>query len=476
LEIEGRVLRSLGHTPWTLEQKFRKCVKAGDGSAALHNIRRLVRLQRTPQFPGQIAVHTGFHWSLRYEEDFLKQITQLDEALDILKLYVENEPGRHESTSVGRKLHDLNPELAARFDHFVLKLDRLHPDELGSYASFLHNNGKRHDVVEALYKRAIEADPKNANNLGNYANFLTDILKDYDAAEALYKRAIEADPKNANNLGNYANFLTDILKDYDAAEALYKRAIDADPKHANNLSNYAIFLKDTLKDYDAAETFYKRAIEADPKSAHKLGSYANFLTDFRKEHDSAEYFYKRAIDADPKHANNLGNYAIFLTKIRKDDETAEAYYKRSLELDSNSATKLGNYGQLLLGRGRIEEALKCLRCAWKYRDVAHVSDNAEVAYSLWLGTVLAEDEEEPWERVFNYFINVGFKRHVWTFDAMLAEAEKRLKSGDFKYAKALAEAFLDESKVPALEKFARWKKLRPLDPAQVNADGTIRKS
>jgi hypothetical protein len=45
---------------------------------------------------------------------------------------------------------------------------------------------------------------------------------------------------------------------------------------------------------------------------------------------------------------------------------------------------------------------------------------------------------------------------------------------ELEYAKALAEAVLDASKAAALEKFPRWKKLQPLDPARVNSDGTVR--
>lgn len=404
LEIEGRVLRSLGHTPGLLEEEFRNCVKSGDGSAALHIILRLVRLLRTPQFPGQIPVRSVFPWSLRYEEDFLKQIVQIDEALEILKLYVENHSGRFETTAVGKKLHDLHPELAARYDQFVLKMDRLHPDELGGYA-----------------------------------NFLTDVRKDLEAAEEFYKRAIKADPKHAHSLGNYATFLHTIRKDHDIAEGLYKSAIEANPQDANN-----------------------------------LGNYANFLTDIRKEHDSAERFYKRAIEADPSHANNLCNYATFLTVIRGNQDAAEAFYIRALDLKLNNNTTLGNYGQFLIGRGRFKEGLKRLRSAWEHRDLAESSNNAELAYSLWLGTLLAGNEEDAWERVFKHFINVGFKRPVWNFDAMLSQAEKKLESADFKYINSLAEAFLDEGKVPVLEKFKRWKHLHPLDPALVSADGTIR--
>ncbi|TRD14105.1 tetratricopeptide repeat protein [Palleronia caenipelagi] len=38
------------------------------------------------------------------------------------------------------------------------------------------------------------------------ADLTEDVRGDHDAAEALYARAIEADPKHANNLGNYAKF------------------------------------------------------------------------------------------------------------------------------------------------------------------------------------------------------------------------------------------------------------------------------
>lgn len=404
LEIEGQVLRSLGHTPNALEEVFRKSIKAGDGPAALRIIRSLVRLLRTPQFPGQIPVQSGLQWSLRYEEEFLKQLVKLDEALEILKLYMESYSGRFETTAVGKKLHELHPALAARYDQIVLKMDRLHPDELGSYAVFLHNNSKDKVTTEAFYKRAIEVNLKDATHLGNYALFLTSIREDHDAAEA----------------------------------------------------------------------FYKRAFEADPKSAYILGAYANFLTDIRKNHDAAEAFYKRAIEADPKHANNLGNYANFLTHIRKHHDAAEVFYNRALDLDSNSTSKLGNYGQFLIGRGRIEEGLKHLRSAWEQRDGAKIGDNSELAYSLWLATQLAGKKAESWERVFKHFICVGFKRPLWNFDAMLAEAQKKFDSADFKYAKCLAAAFLDEAKVPALEKLKRWKQLNPLDPAHVNADGTTR--
>ena len=60
---------------------------------------------------------------------------------------------------------------------------------------------------DAFYRAGLQDFPDSVELLGNYANFLCDERKDYDAAESLYKRAIEADPKNGNNLANVAGLL-----------------------------------------------------------------------------------------------------------------------------------------------------------------------------------------------------------------------------------------------------------------------------
>jgi len=117
-----------------------------------------------------------------------------------------------------------------------------------------------HDAAEAMYQRALEADPSHANNLGNCASFLTDVRGDHDAAEAMYQRALEADPSHTNNLGGYANFLTDVRGDHDAAEAMYQRALEADPSHANNVGNYARLLFVCSRD-DEGEKLVGQALE-----------------------------------------------------------------------------------------------------------------------------------------------------------------------------------------------------------------------
>ena len=79
-----------------------------------------------------------------------------------------------------------------------------------------------------MYKRAVEADPNNANSLGNYADFLETVRRDYDRAEEMYKRAVEADPKYAWGLRKYAHFLQYVRHNYDRAEEMYQRFVEAD--------------------------------------------------------------------------------------------------------------------------------------------------------------------------------------------------------------------------------------------------------
>ena len=45
-----------------------------------------------------------------------------------------------------------------------------------------------------MYRRALEADPNNANSLRDYADFLMNVRRDYQGAEALMLRASELDP------------------------------------------------------------------------------------------------------------------------------------------------------------------------------------------------------------------------------------------------------------------------------------------
>ena len=245
------------------------------------------------------------------------------------------------------------------------------------------------------------------------------------------------------------------------AERLYKRLVEAQSTHPGILGNYALFLEKQNRP-DEAETFYKRALEVDPTHAPVLRNYAVFLGN-RNRIDEAEAFYKRALEADPKDASNLGNYALFLTKRNRTDE-AEAFYKRALEADPIHVGILGNYGQFLVGVGRFQDGADTLFQAIRYADPSEPAGAAEFCFALWLANRILGHEEKEWEGRFKFLIERGFTRHKWSFETMLKQAANRLSPDELEYAKALALAFLDETKVPELAKFPRWRALEPLNP------------
>jgi tetratricopeptide (TPR) repeat protein len=135
-------------------------------------------------------------------------------------------------------------------------------------------------------------------------------------AESYYKRAIEADPKDAVALNSYAVFLEG-KGNTEEAESYYKRAIEADPKDAVALRNYAL-VRERKGNTEEAENYYKKAIEADPKYALALVCCANLLE--RKGHtEEAETFFNRAIDVNPKDGNDEANRAhLFFRKKQMD--------------------------------------------------------------------------------------------------------------------------------------------------------------
>jgi len=251
----------------------------------------------------------------------------------------------------------------------------------------------------------------------------------------------------------------------DEAEAYFKRAIEVNPKNASNLCNYAIFLKNQREDNDGAEAYYKQAIEADPKRTSSLHSYAVFLSNQRGDLDGAEAYYKRAIEAEPPNADILGAYAVFLEKQRGDKNGAEAYYKRAMEADPKDASNLANYGEFLVGLGRLTDGQEKLVAAFERLNGSKTGNMAEVCFSLWLVSRMQGQDAGRWERGFKLLIQQGFKRNPWDFDRMLEQAAKTLSAPELEYAKGLALAFLDETKVAGLERYERWRTLEPLDPS-----------
>ena len=434
--IEARMLDALGHNAHTFHQRIMESLEGKDFEAALRDLGHMIRLDRGQVALSRLADNLTLESQLRQRAE-----TEPPQEPVTFEKLLREKGGRSVAEFIVNKLSLGERDWLSR--RLLQELERSSPY-----------------LAKRLVERMGEAAADNANGLGNYALSFEREGK-LDVAEAFYKKAIEADPKHPKNLWNYGDFLEKQRSDTDGAEAYYSRAIEADPKSTDRLGRYALFRK-RLGDMNGAEAYFKLAIDANPQHAGHLGNYAIFLRDERGDKDGAEAHFKRAIEADPENAHVLGSYALFLARWRGDKDGAEAYYRRAIEIDRKHAGNLSNYGQDLAGFGELAEAEKILVRAFRNVDRSRRDETAEVCFSLWLVLRMRGRGAQRWEQRFKFLIQQGFKRSPWDFDLMLQQAKKVLPAEELEYAKALATAFLDESKVADLAKYPRWQALEPL--------------
>ena len=326
---------------------------------------------------------------------------------------------------------------------------------LGAYAIFLETVRGDMDQAEKLFQRAITADPEiDATFLGAYAAFLHTVRGDMDQAEKLYQQATDADPTNANILGAYAIFLETVRGDMDQAEKLYQQAINADPHHARNLGNYADFLENIRGDMDQAEKLYQQATDADPNDARNLRTYALFLHTVRADMDRAQDMYQRAITADPHHARNLGAYALFLHTKRGNIDQAEQMYQRAIDADPYDAISLGNYAQLLFAKS---DDMKAISLAEKAITLASDEERPLLAECHFYLFAHSPEHRKESGGVLKTLLADGVTTGDWSFEMNL-ERVRREEDPRLELLEAVAQALRDGD-MSRLNAFEEWRDL-----------------
>jgi Tfp pilus assembly protein PilF len=321
----------------------------------------------------------------------------------------------------------------------------------GNFANFLTVTLGKHDEAELFYKEAMELPPSSAINTGNFARFLWYVRGKHDEAELFFKMAFEINPDNADINASYAGFLAHIRGKHDEAESLYKKAIETDPKNAGPLANYASFLTDVRGMHAEAESLYKKALELDPQNAAINGKYVGFLKRIHRKNDEAESLYKNAIEFDPNNDVVTGNYANLLANVAGRHDEAEALYQRALKLNPNNANNIGNYVCLLIGKNKLSEASERLIKAKTLNEAKPNQLEAELAlYEGILESASGRDDTAVIERLVQ-ILKAGFRRLPWSFDNVLEVAREKVADEHYRIYVALAEAILDEKKVPNLD-------------------------
>jgi tetratricopeptide (TPR) repeat protein len=177
--------------------------------------------------------------------------------------------------------------------------------------------------------------------------------------------------------------------------------------------------------------------------------------------DLVDTLYQRHLSANPSDADLCSNYAIFLEHQRGDMVQAKTHYQRAIEADRTEPRHLGNYGQFLIGQGQLPEGEAMLRACITTPQPTRIELYAETCFALHIATRLQGTISPQWLKGFKFYLQKGFTRNTWSFDLMLKQAKKILPPEEFRYAQALAAAFLDAAKVKELDKFKQWRTLEP---------------
>ncbi|XP_062092526.1 uncharacterized protein LOC133798302 [Humulus lupulus] len=99
--------------------------------------------------------------------------------------------------------------------------------------------------TDLSYQIGLAREHNNPLLLSNYAQFLYLVYHDNNRAEECFRRAVEAEPPDAEALSRYADFLWIVRKDLWGAEERYQQAMAVESDNPYHASKYANFLWST---------------------------------------------------------------------------------------------------------------------------------------------------------------------------------------------------------------------------------------
>ncbi|MCU7259641.1 tetratricopeptide repeat protein [Pseudomonas koreensis] len=348
----------------------------------------------------------------------------------------------------------------------ALEIDPKDSDVICGLALYLAEHKKDYEKASDLYQKALESDPTNTFVLVNYANLLLDHIKDYDFAESMYVKAIELDPSDATATGNYATLLANKRDNPDKAEAMYERALKLDPNSTNNITNYINFLIIKRKNYTKAEATINKFAENNPDSAELLVCRAMVFENSHKDYDKAEAAYKSAVELEPDNTLALQSYAEFLNTKRKDYKQAEALHNKVLEIEPDSSDNIANLASMKFCKnqpGALDEVPELLNRAILLLSKSPSQVKAEVLFYSCLYSELQTSSAEAQLAELKVLLKSGFDSYPWDFSHVFESVLQDIVSERRNFYQALGEVILDQKKLPILESFQTWIELKEVE-------------
>ncbi|HEY5774940.1 MAG TPA: hypothetical protein VIS57_02540 [Xanthomonadales bacterium] len=247
------------------------------------------RLRITAQL---IQVDSGFHlWSETYEREMDDVFAIQDDIALAITRALEAELGAAPTSSETHLTDNMEAYQAYLQARFLLnkrgmdnmlkahelfgRATRLDPTFSKAWSGLAYNYAllpaygadiqaeEAWDTVKAATSRAIEFDPENAEAYVALAR--GDIEDDYKAIWALYQKAYELAPKNADVINLYGDFMM-VIGDFKSAERLELEAIAVDPLAAVHYSDIA-FVMFAVGRYEEGLNYGRTSVELEPNSA-----------------------------------------------------------------------------------------------------------------------------------------------------------------------------------------------------------------
>ena len=190
----------------------------------------------------------------------------------------------------------------------------------------LHRAG-RLDEAEALYRRALEAQPRNAHALHLLGVILYQKGRAAEAVRLLLE-AVALAPMRADFF-NHLGMARKASGRLDEAIAAYRQSTALNPAYAEAHYNLGNALQEGQRFEDAVAS-YRRVLEIVPEHAETLNNLGNALTELGR--DGAAQCFERAVAANPRYPEALANLAA--TRVEAGDiADAIRRYEEAVEID-----------------------------------------------------------------------------------------------------------------------------------------------
>lgn len=276
-------------------------------------------------------------------------------------------------------------------------------------------------AAEEALRKAVKADPKNAEYLSNLANSL--LKQDrIDDAIATYEDAIKIDTNNKDARIGLANALHE-KNDPEASIAYFEDAVKRAPDAPGPLSHLGKALIDAKKYKEAVSVLFKSlelqinfapahtnlgiafqemdmlndALEChktslllDPTDIYAQNKIADTYIK-QKEYEKANEHYARVIELAPKDPNSYTKLASSYFTHQDRYEDAMELFHRALAIDPKHPLTLNNIGATMYDHGETKTSLQY------FKDALALKPNYLTAqHNLALGQLLAGDLKEGW--------------------------------------------------------------------------------